>query len=277
MVDSPQEPGLYPDIHADIYRAWPFAAQSILKVLRDKSPAHAKQQLDNPPESTPALRLGAAVHTAVLQPELFHQEYIRAPEGDRRTKEVKEVWQSLKESHPNATILSGYEWEQCMAIRNAVASHPTARRLLDGQSELSAVWKDPDTGVMCKGRFDMVSQIGVITDLKTTVDASPSSFTRSVYNYGYYIQAAHYLSGAQELGIDAKFFTIIAVEKTPPYCVAVYHIRSDAIAAGEDELRPLLELYARCQETGVWPGYPNEAVEIDLPPYAYYQIEERVS
>ena len=270
----PTDPGLYPRIPDDQYHRWPYAAQSILKILRDQTPAHAKQAMDHPSEPTPALRLGSAVHMAFLQPELFSSSYVSAPSVDRRTKEGKAAWESFIQENVGRTVLTAGEMAQCLAVRESVAAHPTARKLLEGDAELSAIWQDSDTGVWCKGRFDKVSRgIGAITDLKTTRDASPRSFTRSIWSYGYYIQAAHYLQGARALGIPAEFFTIIAVEKEPPYCVAVYHIRGEAVEAGLRELKPLLEIYAHCEESGVWPGFPPEAVEIDLPRYAYFELE----
>lgn len=278
QVQAPSEPGLYPDVDADEYRRWPLASQSILKILRDRSPAHAREAMLNPPEPTPALRLGEAVHMAVLQPDLFMERYVVAPEVDRRTKAGREAWEEFLAEHESKRILTSQEWAQCIAMRDAVRSHSIASKLLWGEAEVSAVWRDPDTGVMCKGRFDDIARgIGALVDLKTTMDASKGAFTRAIYEFGYYIQAAMYLRGAQTLGLNVKFFTFIAVEKTPPYGVAVYHVRDDAIDAGVQELRPLLETFARCQQTGRWPGYAEEAVEISLPPWAWSQIEERVS
>jgi hypothetical protein len=57
--------------------------------------------------------------------------------------------------------------------------------------------------------------------------------------------------------------------------VALYNVRDDAIRAGEDELRPLLKRYAECEASGVWPAYPEQAVEISLPPWSWSQIDER--
>lgn len=274
-TDTPSAPGLYADIQADRYHRWPYASQSILKIIRDKSPAHAKEQMDNPTPPTPALKLGTAVHTAVLQPDLFPKDYVVAPKVDRRTKAGKEAWTAFEQDHPFATILTADEYQQCMAMRDSVAAHPIASKLLEGNAEISAVWKDAATGVLCKGRFDDIAHgVGAVVDVKTTLDASPRVFMKAIWNYAYFRQAAMYLQGAQSLGIDANFFTIIAIEKAPPYAVAVYHIKDEAIKAGADELKPLLETYARCQESGVWPGYAHEAVEIDLPRWGYYQLAD---
>lgn len=270
-------PGLYPNVPAYQYHGWQAANQSLLKTMRDQSPAHAYQQMTNPSPSTPATRLGTAIHTAVLQPDVFHQEYIVAPEINRRTNAGREEWALLVNAWGEDNILKSEEMQEIQAISDAVLSHPTAGPLLRGDVELSALWTDDETGVLCKGRFDVANKrVGALVDLKTTRDASQRAFSRAIWQYGYHIQAAHYLAGANAHGIDAEFFVIVAVEKTPPYAVAVYNLRGDVIKAGHDELRPLIEQYAQCMESGHWPGYPTEAVEIDLPRYAWFEHDERM-
>ena len=69
-------------------------------------------------------------------------------------------------------------------------------------------------------------------------------------------------------------FTIIAVEKTRPYEVGIYRVIDSAVEAGEDEIKRLLELYARCLDSDDWPGYPDEIKDIALPTWAWNRIEE---
>jgi exodeoxyribonuclease VIII len=271
------EPGLFPGVDALIYHRWPGASQSRLKVLRDKSPAHLRYQMDHPPEPTEAMIVGAAVHTCVLESDLFPGLYLRAIPGDGRTTAIKEARKAQAESHPGAIILKPDDFDTCLAIREAVAAHPNTRHLLEGERECSAVWRDSATGVLCRGRFDDVARsIGALTDLKTTADASPHRFPMAIYNFGYHIQAAHYLRGAKALGIDADSFGIVAVEKEPPYAVAVYQLTGAAIYDGERELDPLLERWAECEATGRWPGYDEAVVQIDLPTWAPMQITQRI-
>lgn len=273
--EFPTKPGLYPDVPADEYHRWPYASQSLLKVMRNRSPLHAYLYMHEPPEPTPALKLGDAVHVAVLQPELFGERFAVAPEVDRRTKKGREAWEAFLAENEGKTILSQSEWETCIAIRDSVLSHPTASKLIDGPVEQSALWKDKASGVMCKGRFDVINRrIGAIVDLKTCLDASPKRFTRDVYNYGYWLQGAMYINGAHALDIPVEFFVIVAVEKEPPYAVAIYNIMDEAIIAGESELGRLLQIYAECERTGVWPAYPVDPVDITLPPWGFNEIEE---
>lgn len=273
----PLERGLHPGVDALEYHQWPGASQSRLKILRDQSPAHLRWSMDHREEPTDAMRLGAAFHTCVLEPARFPALYLRAPEGDGRTKAVKDALAALQLQHPAATFLKPREYDTCLAMRDAVAAHPSARVLLDGEHEASAVWADPETGVLCRGRFDAVGRgIGAITDLKSAADASPHRFPLAAYKLGYHIQASHYLSGASALGIEADSFGMVVVEKEPPYAVAVYQIHAAALHDGDRERRALLDTWAVCESSGTWPGYATEIVILDLPKWAPGQITERV-
>jgi hypothetical protein len=262
------------NVPMDEYRAWPHVSQSVLSVMRSKSPAHALEYMTHPPEQTPALMMGTAVHMATLQPELFDQHYAMAPQIDRRTKEGKAAWAAFQEEHPGATILSEDDYMRCLLMAKSVRNHPIASKLLIGEVEQSATWTDPATGLTCKARFDVVSKFGVLADLKTTCDASREAFERSIWTYRYYLQAAFYLNGAQALGIPADYFTFMAVEKEPPYAVVVYNLMGEVIEAGREELKPLMETYAKCIETDTWPGYATEVVEIGVPAWAWRRLEE---
>jgi len=275
-IETPA-PGLYPDVPAEVYHRWPAASQTVLKIMRDRSPAHARQYMLTPPEPTPAMVLGQAIHMAVLQPDLFRQCYVRRPELDLRTKAGREALEALQKEHPSATILTPEQYDTCLAIRDAVYAHPIAKKLLGGESERSVVWRDKETGVLCKGRFDHLNlRLGTITDLKTTEDASPRSFQRSIWSYGYHMQGGFYMDASEAHDLGIEFYTIIAIEKQPPYAVAVYQLSPEAIQAGRQELRPLLRQWAECERTGYWPAYPLEAVEISLPDWAWRQLEQGV-
>lgn len=199
------EPGIYPDVPAEVYHRWPAASQTVLKIMRDRSPAHARQYMLTPPEPTPAMVLGQAIHAAILQPDLFREHYVRGLEFDRRTKQGREAWEALAAEHPNAIILKPEDYDRCIAIRDAVHSHHYARKLLRGQTEVSAVWRDPWFGVLCKGRFDCVpTGLGIIVDVKSVSDASPRAMQRFIYAYGTYLQAAHYMIGAKQVRAHSR-------------------------------------------------------------------------
>ena len=99
-----------------------------------------------------------------------------------------------------------------------------------------------------KCRPDWLSKDGnTVVDLKTTKDASPKSFQRSISEFGYHIQSAWYLRGLRKLDIPAKEFIFIEIEKTAPYCIGVYRADEDMINAGMSEVEKSLELLKMCQ------------------------------
>ena len=71
---------------------------------------------------------------------------------------------------------------------------------------------------------------GCILDFKTTLDARPSEFERSIFKYGYHRQGAMYLEAAAAHGIPAKHYVIIASEKVPPYGTCIYRLTEGAIS-----------------------------------------------
>jgi hypothetical protein len=114
-------------------------------------------------------------------------------------------------------------------------------------------------------------------DVKSTVSARRAEFERSIFTFGYFRQGSHYLASARARRLPARHFSIIACEKTPPYAVGVYRLTEGAIQAGDDQIRPLLRRYAECMESGDFPGYPDEVIDVSLPDYAWRQIEEQAA
>ena len=275
----PEAPvGVHRDVPFGVYTAWDAASNSALGHLQ-RSPAHLRAYLEEPPADTEALALGRAVHAAILEPELFARSYVRGVDGDGRTKAVKDARAQLALDYPRATVLRPAEYDTCIRMRDSVHAHGRAAGMLagDGACELSAVWNDPATGVRCKARFDRHSidlPGGVIVDVKTTRDASRRAFERSIFAFGYHRQAAMYLEAARVLDVPARHFVLIAIEKEPPYAVAVYRLTEGAIDAGAEQMRALLARYRVCRETGEWPGYPDEVQDIALPPWAWAQAAE---
>lgn len=271
--------GLHTGVPDAPYHAFDACSNSRLGHLL-RSPAHCRTAIDAPAAAFPAQLLGTAVHAAVLEPERFESQYIVAPDVDRRTKAGRAAWAELVERFGEKRILKPDDFEVCLRVRDAIAAHPAARALLatQGLREVSALWQHTPDGaapLRCKARLDHLStERGLIVDLKTTRDASPAAFERSLFNFGYHRQAAFYIHGMAALGYPIHDFAFICVEKTPPYGVAVYRIASEAVEAGWQQLQPLIATYAACRATDRWPGYPDEIQSITLPRWAWSQLDE---
>ena len=135
---------------------------------------------------------------------------------------------------------------------------------------------DPPGGthaLRCKGRVDYYDpRGGVLADLKTTRDASEDAFSRSAWDYGYFRQLAFYAHALERLGFEVSEVLVIAAEKEPPYGVAVYAVEDQALRAGWRQVEDLVAVYARCEATGVWPCYCEDAQPLTLPAWAWNRL-----
>lgn len=250
--------------------------------LIERSPAHLRYHLDNPEarKETPALRFGRIFHTALLEPDIFYDQYVVLPTDLKKPtisqinakkpapKTIEQIkrWNDWQSEHGEKENLAQDEIDQVFGMSKAVKDHTKAAALLGiGAPEVTTFWPEPETGEQCKARADWLhgKQASVIVDLKTCEDARPKAFIRSIINYRYDVQAAHYSEGFSQVR-----FVFIAVEKAPPYGVAVYAVDGDILQRGQNARLNNLETYSECKAKDSWPGYIDEIQTIELPAWA---------
>lgn len=279
------EPGIFVGLSFDEYVQLNAVNSHILSQLASATPAHLRYQLlHGGQDPTPALDLGWLVHLALLEPERFAGEVVVAPKVDRRTTTGKTMWAQFEAANPGRLHIDPEEYARAAGMRDAVLANPTAAGFFQGRgrSEVSIVWEDAATGVLCKARIDRVGFVAewpVVGDLKTARAADRRSFEQAAYRYGYHIQAAHYLAGLQALvpipeGNPYRRFVFFVVESSPPYCTAYYEFDEAAMAQAETERQRHLRTWCRCQDSGVWPGYPDSIALASLPAWAYRASSE---
>lgn len=282
---SDLEPGIYKDISFDDYAAWAAVNATTLNGFC-RTPAHVYyEMMHGGKERTPALDLGWLVHLAVLEPIRFRDEIVIPPAVDKRSRVGKAMMAEFELENEGKTLVDAESHIKIEAMAAAVLNHETANEFFvknGGTNELSFVWTDEDSGLLCKGRADRIGSIGewpIVGDLKTSKDASRREMEKSVYKYGYHIAAAHYLEGLQALypipsGNSYRRFVLFVVESVPPYLCAVYEIDESALAEGEVQRRKYLEKYRECVATGIWPGYSSGIDYVSLPPWAFKVFQE---
>ncbi len=269
------KPGIYPGMTNAEYHGSPGVSKSGLDLIA-RSPLHywAKYLDPNrePQLPTPAMRLGTAIHAAVLEPEDFMRGYHVAPAVDRRTKDGKAEWEKAvaEAEEAGAELITSTDYDTCMRISEQVSSHPTARKVFSGlgQAEMSMFWTDMETGVLCKCRPDWLA-LPMIVDLKSTEDASAQGFQRSAWNYRYWVQAAWYMDGIEQAtGQRPDAFVFAAFEKVPPHACAFYFAEQAMLDMGRAEYRKLLRTYADCLAADKWPGYDTTVQPLGVPVWA---------
>lgn len=265
--------GLVPMENADYHRHAGVSKSHLDQVAR--SPLHYWARYLDPNrvelEPTPAMLIGSALHTHVLELDKWDARYVTMPEGiDRRTKQGKAEWEAFSVASSGRIVLSKADAELVMKMGQAIYSHPAAAMLLQGlpgKAETTWMWTDHATGLQCKCRPDWLTDDGsLIIDLKTTEDASPLGFRKSVANWRYHVQAAWYLDGLERAnGTRPDQFIFVVVEKKPPHAVAVYAADAEMIAIGAETAARDLDVLATCKAAGAWPGYSDQIETISLP------------
>lgn len=265
--------GLHPGIPEARYHARipGLASKGALDKVR-KSLAHYKAWLEAQESSnTAALLFGKGFHCSVLEPDVFASNYVVEPDhGDCRLKENKARRDEWRASHEGKILVSDGDARAFDGIAKALSAHKFARELIrGGVSELTLRWQDAETGLECKGRCDYyIPGLATVVDLKTTADASFDDFRKSAASYGYHRQDAFYRQGFAACGVPIDNFIFIAVEKVPPYAVAVFALDRDAVRKGSASVAEDLRTLAEGVERDEWPGYPEEIQVLDLPPWA---------
>lgn len=266
------KPGLYKNLSNEEYHAAPGISKSGLDLIARCPSIYKHRVIDgNRPEPTAAMLLGSAVHKAVLEPGSFSDEFVFAPEINRRTKAGKYEWAQFQADNANKTVLPKGDYEKIMRMSDSVLSHPKASDIFShGDPELSIFHNDRSTGELAKVRPDW-SVEDVVVDLKTTLDASPDAFSKACFNFRYHVQAAFYMDVFQaETAREINNFIYVVVEKSEPYQVAVYVADQDMIELGRVSYRDDLDLYARCTGNNHWPGYADDVIQpIGLPGWAF--------
>jgi hypothetical protein len=251
------EPCVIDDLPEDQYHADPVPGGSISSggartLLEPGGPAKFDYGRQHPRASTKAFDLGHAAHTLALGT------------GAGIVVVDANSWQTkaAKEAKAEAYALGG--------IPVLAADFQRVTNMVD--AEQSLFWIDQATGVWCRARHDKAIRDRngrlVITDLKTCENAADAGIQKSVANYGYHQQGAHYSDAAVALGRgEDPGFVFIFVEKSPPHLINVVQLDDDALEVGRRRNAAALRIYAECTKTGEWPGYDPEITEVGLPHY----------
>jgi exodeoxyribonuclease VIII len=225
--------GKFDNISLKEYHKLPGWSKTYLDKI-DKSPAHYLEWIKNPPEQTPAMAFGAALHCAVLTPELYKKQYALLPKIDKHSNDGKAAWKKFQEENDGKDFVEAEDAGRIERISQAIFAHPLASQLLsNGEAEQSFFWIDPKTGLECKARPDYLRNDAICIDLKSCSDAKFKPFQRSVYNYRYHVQGSFFMDGIfQATKMQCSDFVLIAVETETPFGIMVYRLDDLAIDTG---------------------------------------------
>ena len=210
--------------------------------------------------STEALKFGSGLHTLLLEPKKFEEEYIVLDEMPRKNSNA---YKELIEKNSGKTILKRDEYNQMLGMSQAFTESDNSHLILsdDCMIEQSIFWKDEETGILLKSRPDFVNhEAKIIFDLKTTNDASFDGFRKSKLSYEYDIQAYTQQLAVYCLTGEMYLVCHIAIEKEAPYIVKGWEVTEPEFTMGEFKLRKALQYYNDCMRLNKWRGYTSHAL-----------------
>lgn len=263
--------GLFDGIPDAEYRAAQGLSASEAKVLLGK----------RPPAPSPALAFGTLVHALVLEPHR-EDEYqpadaekigVKADGTAAAVPTMTVAWKRFvaEAEQSGKTVVAQAEWDTARAMRDAVHSYRSAALILDTctRREVSG-WARHDTGVLVKGRLDLLGS-GIVGDLKSTRDADPDKFGWTCTDFLYHVSGANYMDIANAAGEQASVVAFINVEKEPPYRVSVVELADRAVQRGRELMHEACRRYRELGEVAL-PTFKPKV--IDLPPKAYRDADD---
>lgn len=279
------------DMTNEQYHSAPGISKSHLDCINEKSPKHYWHKYINPErepyQPTPAMQIGTAIHTLILEPNLVDETIVRGLEIDRRSNENKRRWAEFEQEHAGKIILKNDDYDHVLRVRDAVHAHPIASGLLTGgRAEQSYFAMSPvpsmtDSGYMIdqetgeviheliKCRTDYIHDGGnLIVDVKSTEDASRAGFGKSATNYRYDVQVAWYYHVFEcAFGWTPENWAFIALEKTEPYAIGVYFATRPQIEVARNAAMRDFARIVHHRRINQWPDYGYEIVDLELAPW----------
>lgn len=236
--------------------------------------------------TTPSMILGTAVHELALLGDYESVRPVPAEIANLTGKGSRTALNEWKDENPAEHYISANDDLAIRRIITEINHHEAARKLIFGlgESEVPIRGVDRSTGILLRCKLDrmtLTNDTVVISDIKTTTDASPKAFANTIARYGYHRQAAFYSQLSERLtGKPAEFY-FVAVETGVVPRVEVYQIEEDALLAGERELfdadTGLLPRLAESLATNNWrPSHYGKVLSIGLPRWTQYDEEWQV-
>lgn len=223
-------------------------------------------------EETESMLLGSLVHCLVLEPDEVNNRYAIVPKCDRRTKEGKAVYERFVTENDGCQVIKQETFDEAVAIACSVSLNETAAKILLSRKNVEHAIEFEIDGVECKSKIDLLTPgHHIVFDLKTTQNAKPDEFAKSVVSYGYHRQAAFYCEGVRRIYGTEPRFIFCAVSTQYPYLCGCYELDDQAIGLGRIEIDGLLNEYKQRLAANDWASDFTKGINvISLPKWYGY-------
>lgn len=267
---------LQPIVSIGIHENMPFEQYLAIEAVNNsglglvkKSPRHYHERVEL--ERNKPLVLGSLVHTGRLEALALAERYAvqpnfhldkdnvttdGTPSSSKGTKYVKQKSAEFREVNRGRETVEKAWYDEMVSIVSSIQQCRAAHEILTcSQYELTLVWEDSVTGLLCKARLDAVEPGSHFADLKTT--ARLDRFTAAIADYGYHRQMAHYQEGWRVLAKETLPPWLVPVESASPYCAQAAELDEETLYEGRIDRANLMTTLVHCMERDEWPGPPS--------------------
>lgn len=302
----------YGDVPQEIREKYLVTSPSAIIEFR-KSPKayHWKYILGNREESD-AMRQGTLIHKAILEPNVFKNEYckISTELQSYQNKDLQEMCREnglkvggtkadlterIRELNPDfwtledemekqiglgKKVLPENTWTMIDAIQANLQERNISKYVIDnGEKEIKG-WFMHETGVVISFRADaMFKNIkegqGCVMDLKTSPKIDTNHVRRWHCAEGRHIQIAAYVDAFSK--IEKRPFEnysyFLFVRSIAPYDVAEYLVDSAMLDAGRSEITYYIKEMQKCIKDNKWPGEQKDIETTSLSDWDYQNLK----
>jgi hypothetical protein len=287
------KPGIYqmpaPDYFADPCPA-PSLNQSLAKVLLDQSPLHARHEhprlcppdADDEPEKYDKTKaIGNAAHSLLIgrgkDIAIAPAEFANWQKKDAQAFKAKAI-----EDGKEPIIAAHYERAVALVqnTRRGLAAVGWTDAFEPGQGfgEVVLAWQEDGLWLRCMVDW-LTPDRRVVYDLKSTAaSAAPHAIPNKMCDDGWDVQAAMIERGLDVLNpanAGRRRYRFVAQENYAPFAMTPCELPESSLTMGRRKLSAAIQIWRRCYETDVWPGYPLEPTHPLYPNYAESRWVER--
>jgi exodeoxyribonuclease VIII len=227
-----------------------------------------------------SLLFGSLLDCKLLTPKQFDSRFAIQPEyytdekgNEKQFTKLSNTCKKWIAEQGNKTIITVDKLFEVQQAIDKIKEDETIASFIkqsDTQVFISASWVDEDTklGIPIKALIDILPRedseySSCLADLKSTRDASPINFNRSVFSFGYHIQGAFYIDMINAVKESRDTFCFIVQENKKPFQVGKRILHVDFLDMGRNEYQAALRNYCKCLKSGFFPSYDDtdEAVQ----------------
>ncbi len=273
----------------------PALSASIAKIILAKSSLHAwhahpRLNPDYVSEESDEFDFGSAAHDllleggtakiCVIKPEDYRSKPTKKdPEGGIPKGWTNGAIRAARDEARKNRLVPILPWHETQlqamvkVARECINGSEIADAWNGGASEVKLHWQEGKTH--CRGRLDRQSaDKRTIFDYKSTVNAQPDAFLRTIINLGHDVQEAFYRRGVEHETNKPANFVFLAQEKEPPYACSLVALDPAMQEMADRKVSFALALWQKCMETGRWAGYSNRIHYVAPPAWYAMQAEE---